>query len=374
MQNKEFQASSVNLTEPSVRTLIPSMPSTDELLPYLKRIDDSRWYSNFGPLNDELVTRFASYFGVSEEHLCLVGNATLGLQAVAELVSIEASTEIEVPSFTFAASAMALISANRRIRFVDIDDEMRCTPSDEARVVMDVLPFGDELRTPSWSKNLEFLIIDAAASFDALEGFANHINISCPFAIVLSLHATKLIGAGEGGLVISSDIDLIRRIKIWQNFGFDISGKSSRSSSFFGTNAKMSEYACAVALASLDRWPRIKSAYSEIQAIATSVAGKHGLPVHSAMQKGLVNPYWIISPNNREITQEISRIATLRGFETRLWWQRGCHEMPAFQNIEKAALEKTSSISDRYIGLPFHLFLPTNYWDSMNLIFEESTK
>ena len=30
--------------------LIPDLPSAEDVLPYLRRIDAERWYSNFGPL------------------------------------------------------------------------------------------------------------------------------------------------------------------------------------------------------------------------------------------------------------------------------------------------------------------------------------
>jgi len=34
--------------------LIPDLPSADELLPYLRRIDENKRYTNFGPLVREL--------------------------------------------------------------------------------------------------------------------------------------------------------------------------------------------------------------------------------------------------------------------------------------------------------------------------------
>src|SRR5882757_5589205 len=33
--------------------IVPDMPSADEVLPYLRRIDLNKWYSNFGPLVNE---------------------------------------------------------------------------------------------------------------------------------------------------------------------------------------------------------------------------------------------------------------------------------------------------------------------------------
>ena len=44
----------------------PLLPKTQELLPYLERIDKERFYSNFGPLNTELENRITERLGSGE--------------------------------------------------------------------------------------------------------------------------------------------------------------------------------------------------------------------------------------------------------------------------------------------------------------------
>lgn len=352
------------------RTLIPTMPSANEVLPYLREIDDSRWYSNFGPLNSQLVSRLANYFQVDENQLCLIGNATLGLQAIAELIDVDPKSNFDLPSFTFAASPSSLISAKRRLRFLDIDNDMRCVPAYNSKVIMDVLPFGESIRVENWMNNLDFLIIDAAASFDALKSFGKNTKLVCPYALVVSLHSTKLLGAGEGGVVISSKPELIKQIKLWQNFGFDLDNSSARITMLNGTNAKMSEYSCAVALASFDKWDYVRSSYLQIQSFAYELSNRCGIQMHSAMRFGRVNPYWILIPEDIENRIAIERECRKMNFETRLWWQYGCHRMPGFTKIETVDLTNTEWISERYIGLPFHLHLPTDYWESISLLLE----
>jgi dTDP-4-amino-4,6-dideoxygalactose transaminase len=342
------------------------MPSTDEIIPYLRQIDESKWYSNFGPLNDQLISRLSSYFHVSADNLCLIGNATLGLQAVAELLDIQPSTIFEVPSFTFAASPSALIAARKNLRFIDVDQNMRCTPTQNSKAVMDVLPFGDSLRTADWMKSLDFLIVDAAASFDALKNFGKNVDFGCEYAIVVSLHSTKLLGAGEGGIVISSSSDLIDNIKKWQNFGFDIKNTSRRVSTFSGTNAKMSEFSCAIGLASLDRWKSVRARYLAIQSKALEISTRHKFEVHSAMRSGFANPYWIIRTSSEESTRLLIKQCRDLNIETRLWWQSGCHQMPAFADIDKVELINTNFISKTYLGLPFHLYLNDENWNLLD--------
>lgn len=357
---------------PKVKALIPHMPMADEILPYLQRIDSAAWYSNFGPLYDEMVLRLSEYFGVSSQNLCLIANATIGLQAVAELIEVDTKTLFEVPSFTFAASPCALSSAKRQYKFIDVDRQMRCVPSDQAGVVMEVLPFGDTIRVTDWMSRLQFLIIDAAASFDSLKNFAPSFSPNVDYAVVVSLHATKLLGAGEGGVIISSDKSLINKIKQWQNFGFESSSGSRRISIMKGTNAKMSEYSCAIALASLDRWNKTREHYAEIQEIALGISNSIGFNVHNAMSSGLVNPYWVLLPEDPEVTKRIRDHSQAIGFETRLWWDKGCHAMPAFRQIVQGSLKTTEDLCERYIGLPFHLQLPSTYWEDIEKVLGDS--
>ena len=49
---------------PAIPVLRPQLPSAERLLPYLRRIDDARIYSNWGPLSVELEGRLAERLGV----------------------------------------------------------------------------------------------------------------------------------------------------------------------------------------------------------------------------------------------------------------------------------------------------------------------
>src|SRR3954471_4468534 len=55
----------------------PLLPTAEHLLPYLQRIDEARWYSNFGPLVSELETRLSDRHGGAP--VATLANATLGL-------------------------------------------------------------------------------------------------------------------------------------------------------------------------------------------------------------------------------------------------------------------------------------------------------
>ena len=58
---------------------MPRLPRLAALAPYIQRIDDARWYSNFGPLCEEFEARLAERFNLAPHGVCTVSNATVGL-------------------------------------------------------------------------------------------------------------------------------------------------------------------------------------------------------------------------------------------------------------------------------------------------------
>jgi dTDP-4-amino-4,6-dideoxygalactose transaminase len=301
--------------------------------------------------------------------VCTIANATLGLQAVLSNIEVEKSSIVEVPSFTFTASPASILSSERELLFIDVDEDLRCIPTTKAELIMDVLPFGAPPRFPQWYKGLKHVLIDGAASFDSLQKIGLNPLFDDNISIVLSLHSTKLVGGGEGGVIISKNTELISRIKKWQNFGLDPINSSTRISSFAGTNAKMSEYACAVALASLDKWPETRAEYLKISDKANRIANEFGVRVHPAMAQGFATPNWLVITESKQKIESVQRAFTRFGFETKKWWGEGCHRMPAYASCKREKLEITERLSGQYLGLPFHLFLDETYWNQVQEIF-----
>lgn len=355
------------MQETEIPVLVPDMPQKGDLSDYLDKIDKSKKYSNSGPLHEELIFRLSNYFQVPENCICLVSNATLGL--VGSLICSEVRSEfVELPSFTFAATPSSVISARFKPLFVDIDSSYRMKPTGGNKLVIDVLPFGHKLRHANWYDSFSFCIIDAAASFDSLKGFGKEFNPSKTFSLVVSLHATKLLGAGEGGIVVSNDPSLIRRIQEWSNFGFT-SGVNERVSVTPGTNAKLSEYSCAVALASLDRWPMVRESYLRNLVRTREMTHEFGFMPYETTELGTITPYWIIRHELKTKIEDFQKGASVKRVGTRKWWSYGCHKMPAYSMVESTSLAETDYHAARYLGLPFHNFLTEHDWNLIRTLF-----
>ena len=337
------------------------MPKSEALLGYLKQIDEAGIYSNFGPLSKRLIARLSDHFDVDGDQIVLMSNATLALQGSISILSERgAGNHISMPSWTFTASASAAVLSGCDPLFVDIDEDWRVVNSVSSDFTMDVLPFGDSLRLAGTSSlNAHWQVIDGAASFDSL--YRSVGNLPKESVLVVSMHATKLLGAGEGGICIASSIEIANELRIWSNFGFD----GTRDSRRIGTNSKISEYAAAVALASLDSWPETREILEKNRLMALEVSNTLNLSVSGSMKKGFVSPYWILkfdSPKHRDLAEERLRDNNI---ETRHWWAKGCHAMEAYKSIKCLDLSSTIWAAETSLGLPFHAYLTNADFDQI---------
>lgn len=329
----------------------PKLPTYEKLEPYLRQIDSNRQYSNFGPLTKLLESRFAEHVGASTENVITCTNATMALQGAAQILK-RSNKPWKLPVYTFVATAHALRNTGQNFSLVDIapDLHIESTRVDSDDDVVHVLPFGDSFPVNSYNNFLGDLIIDAAASYDAVERFARN-RFRGRVVLVVSLHPTKYPGGGEGALIYSNDTHFIEKFHNWTVFGFD----HSRSSLMPGTNAKMSEYAAAVALASLDSWADRRVLISRQIARAVQISNESELQVHPAMRKGLPNPYWIVFCEEESRLHQIKEKLVARKVEFRSWWSEGIHKHPYFaKDITKIDFPICDNVVSCSIALPFY--------------------
>jgi dTDP-4-amino-4,6-dideoxygalactose transaminase len=340
---------------PSIPVMKPRLPSAERLAPYLKAIDSSRMYTNYGPLALSLEDRLAAHFGLPNGTIATVANATLGLTLALTAQGARPGTLCAMPAWTFVASAHAALMAGLVPFFLDVDPETwtldpRLVPDAEGQApapigaVMPISAFGQPIDVTAWdrvaSRSGLPMAIDAAAGFDSF----------VPGAIpaVISLHATKVLGVGEGGFVVSTDTALIREIRTRANFGF----RGSRDALVPGTNAKLSEYHAAVGHAALDEWSEVRSEWM--------LAGQHYRTALSALDDVWLQDdfgkAWVASTCVVRFgggVEGAQRALEAAGIETRRWWGAGAHAHPATAAFPRAPLPATEALAGSTLGLPF---------------------
>ena len=356
-----------NFEMEEIKVLTPRMPLAVELLPYLERIDQSKFYTNFGPLNAELIERLKSVTGFNGMEIVTAANATLALQGLIATSKAPIDAIWDCPAWTFTATPAALSQANVDFNFIDISQEGTSLSNSLSQFRVEVWPFGLRPDHTSVHQNIQRCIIDAAAGFDSVRDF-NFSDQTC-VAIVVSLHATKLLGAGEGAFIVTNDSEWALRFKSWTNFGIT----EGRVSEFVGTNAKLSEYAAAVALASLDSWSETRKELKRITKIARGLTLKHGLTSYMCLHEEYVTPYWILKLESKSAKENFERKAVEASIQLRDWWSVGCHEMPAYRAISKEILTNTEEFAGTTIGLPFHTYLKNEDWVRIDTLLSKLT-
>ena len=333
----------------------PYMPTAAALLPYLERIDASRWYSNFGPLNTEFEARLAARFG-PDAAAVTVANGTVGLVLALKALGPLAGRRCLMPAWTFVATAHAAIEAGLEPWFADVDPSSMALSPDIARqmladasepvgAVIVTAPFGRPIDVDSWLRFRDEtglpVLIDAAAAFDA--------QTDARLPVMISLHATKTLGIGEGGVVVTDDRALAARIRELSTFGFH----GSRESRIPATNAKLSEYAAAVGLAALDAWPATRLRYL-LAGRRLRIALTHTPEVEFQPGWGVdwASSVCVVRLPEGSSDRIEARLRQDR-IDTRRWWSKGCQSSPAFADLPRADLTETLVLADRVLGIPY---------------------
>ena len=333
----------------------PRMPTADALLPYLRRIDGHRSYTNFGPLISELEARLAGRLGVDPACIATVANATVGLTLALQTVAADRTGYCLIPSWTFVATAHAVVAAGFTPYLVDVDPaSWALTPAIAldaiARIdgpvaaIMPVAPFGAPIDIAAWDRFAALtgipVVIDAAAGHDAL--------VAGDSLAVVSLHATKILGAGEGGYVVSRRPEMLAAIKQRSNFGF----YGSRNAEIGAVNAKMSEYHAAVGLASMDDYAADTSGFrSVVQSYRDRLAGRDDLSFQPGFGSSWIASTCVVHFAGDDC-RRIGAHLFEAGIDSRAWWGMGVHSHTAFAGLPRLPLPVTERLAVETLGLP----------------------
>jgi len=325
-----------------VPVMRPRLPGLAAVVPRLAAVEASGWYSNHGPQEQELRARFAHRFGVDADRVATVANATLG---IAGAVVTLGGQRWSLPTFTFPATVAAVLSAGAQPVLCDIDTDTWAL--DPEVVATDgsvpVAPFGAPPDIARWA-GAGAVVHDAAASLGATGDLRD---LPAGQAVVFSLHATKVLGAGEGGIVVFGDAADTERFRAWTNFGF----AGSRESQLVGVNAKMSEVQACYAHAALDGWDAEHAEWVAARQRIVQVCDAVGIELFGPSREG-INPYAIAVFADAGHADRVERLLGDDDVETRRWWAMGCHRMPAFRHLAVRPFPRAERVAATSLGLP----------------------
>ena len=231
----------------------PFLPPKEEYLKYIDGIWNRQWLTNMGPLASQLEIELKERLDV--QHLLFVTNGTVAIQMAIKALDI--TGEIITTPFSFVATTSSIVWEGCTPVFVDICPESLCIDADKieaaitekTQAILATHVYGnpcDVVKIEQIAKKHNLKVI-----YDAAHAFGVKVNGKSVFEYgdisTCSLHSTKLYHSVEGGLIITQNPDLLKKLASIRNFG--ISGFDSFSE--LGINGKNSEFHAAMGLTNL---------------------------------------------------------------------------------------------------------------------------
>jgi dTDP-4-amino-4,6-dideoxygalactose transaminase len=277
-------------------------------------------------------------------------SGTQALEIIAEYYRAQTSAippRVVVPSMTYVATANAFIRAGWEVWIADTDkygllDNKKHVPIDlsvQATVLVGL--YGAAVNADRfWGTDL--VIEDGAQHW--LANNCNRVGNAC----AISFDPMKNLNAyGNGGAVVTDDIDLLEFAREWTN-----NGKPVHTN--IGTNSRMSEIECAQMMVKtryIDSWQarRKNIALYWVGRLKNtgirSLIDPHNFETHSYHK-------FVIDVDNRDI---LARNLAIKGVETRVHYREPLHELPAYSACHGPdILSVASSLSRRVLSLPIY--------------------
>jgi dTDP-4-amino-4,6-dideoxygalactose transaminase len=232
----------------------PFLPPIEDYNKYLTAIWKRNWLTNMGPLASDLEMKLKNHLAL--KHLLFVTNGTVALQMAIKALNLKG--EIITTPFSFIATTSSIVWEGCKPIFVDIDkDSLNIDPNKiEAAITKKTTAI---LATHVYGNPCDVAAIEQIAKkhnlkviYDGAHAFGVEVNGKSIFEYgdisICSLHATKLYHSIEGGLIITKDAILLKKIAYMRNFGFD----GPEAFAELGLNGKNSEFHAAMGLLNLN--------------------------------------------------------------------------------------------------------------------------
>ncbi len=193
------------------------------------------------------------------------------------------------------------------------------------------------------------VIVDAAASLGTVSENGHGFGTGFSGAIVYSMHVTKAFSTAEGGLIYSTDAQLIRTLRSMSNFGFG----ESRNAALMGLNGKMSEVVALLANRRLENFDAVMQRRSRLVELYRNALPELSFqPVKTHRQAHQLTSTLLppdMAPHRRTIQADMRS----RGVESSNYFSPHVAEHDYFRgHTNLASLPVTNDIASRALTLP----------------------
>ncbi len=361
----------------SIPLIKPDLPVLDDVAESFREILENGKITNFSKYVTKFEEEASDYLNA---HALTVSSGTMGLVFALHSLGLQKGQKVILPSFTFMATAQAVLYAGGIPVFVDVENDLTLSPSDLADLlekhdnvggVIGTHVYGMPCQVEKLQEIVEdfsrqksrpiFLLYDAAHAFGSKLGgrpvgsFGN--------AEVFSLSVTKTLVSVEGGMIASRDPEVMQRIRRMRNYGIE----SNYDAHWPGMNGKMSEFHAIIGLHNLRR-------IDELVALRQGKARYYFGQIHERTNfeflpwpEGVVHTFkdlTVLLPDGKmDKRDNVMAFLKTQGVETRAYFYPAVHEQKKFHEFADRPLPRTESLSRRVITLPFYTTMTEDEMD-----------
>jgi dTDP-4-amino-4,6-dideoxygalactose transaminase len=334
----------------------PFLPPQEEYNKYLQGIWKRQWLTNMGPLASDLEMKLKEHLSVN--HLLFVANGTIGLQMAIKALDLKG--EIITTPFSFVATTSSIVWEGCKPVYVDIDSD---SLNIDANKIEQAITENTSaiLATHVYGNPCDVIAIERIAQkhnlkviYDGAHAFGVSVNGKSIFdygdVSICSLHATKLYHSIEGGIIMTKNPVLLKKIAYMRNFGFN----GPEAFAELGLNAKNSEFHAAMGLVNLghiqeihENRKRITERYDE------KLKGFKGIKPVCHKQGSLNYAYYPLVVESEELLHKCMELLKANEiFVRRYFYPSLSKVLPYLDSVE---MPITEDIAKRVMCLPlFH--------------------
>jgi dTDP-4-amino-4,6-dideoxygalactose transaminase len=316
-----------------------------------------------GPMVTQFEKKYAEFAGV--KHAIAVNTGTAALHSAVVGAGVKTGDEVILPSFTFVATAEAVVMAGGKPVFTDINPETynispaeikkAITKKTKAIVPVDLYGLPAEIK-PIREIAAEHglpVVEDAAqahgATYDGKPAgvFAD---VAC-----WSLYASKNMTTGEGGVITTDNDEMAETMRLLRTHG----EKAKYASLMLGYNYRMSEIQAAIGLVQLAKLPAFVVKRRKNARRLTSILGKTEKLQLPEEPKGRQHSWYLYTVRLKNAAEnernKIVEEARKKDIGAEVYYANPVHLMPYYRDsFGRRKLPETEKAAKQVFSLPIH--------------------
>jgi perosamine synthetase len=310
---------------------------------YLNECLDTGWISSEGPFVKRFEAELAQQVG--RVHGITVNSGSAALDIALQALNLQPDDEVILPTFTIISCAAAIVRAGAKPVLVDCDSqtwnldvtqiEARINPKTRAIMVVHIygLPVDMEPVLVLAAQHHLLVIEDAAEAHG--QTYRGKPCGSFGDISIFSFYANKHVTTGEGGMIVTDDVQLAERCRSLRNLAFEPGRRFVHHE--LGWSLRMTNLQAALGVAQLER---LATCIQRKQAIGRHytelLATIPGLQLPVAATAFAENVYWVYGVVIAD-TAPLNAAEVMKGLSqhkigTRpFFWP--LHEQPVFKQL-----------------------------------------